>query len=235
MKLFSLVIALNLFLNASIYFAKLEPIETYNVKAAVSGKVVFINESIKSKIAMNSTIVKLDSKVDSVDLQQTKRKLNTLTQIINIEKSTLEKFLNIRSKSQLDKDNQKIKVLNLESQQSDLIIKIANLKDKISNKNLKEKDVYISNINVQVSDFVNAGSLLYTAMDLSKGKLEIFLPFVELENILNKTIYLDGRITDYKIYKLYKTADTKHISSYKCEIIINSPKKFSNLIKIEFK
>jgi hypothetical protein len=73
------------------------------------------------------------------------------------------------------------------------------------------------------------------AKDLSKGKLEIFLPINSANSYTNKTIYLDSVKTDLKINKIYKVADSKNISSYKCEIIIPNPKKFSKLVKIEFK
>ena len=70
---------------------------------------------------------------------------------------------------------------------------------------------------------------------LSAGKLEIYIPIDQAANIKNKSIYLNGLKTDLKISKLYKIADTTHISSYKCEIVIPTPKSFSNLVKIEFK
>ncbi len=235
MRIFSIIIAFGLFLNASEYFAKLEPVETYNIKASTSGQVVYINNEIEGLNANNSTIIKLDSSVDEIDLKQTKNKIKTLGQIIKIEKSTLKKILKIRAKSQLDKDNQKIKVLNLENQLGDLVTKKAILEDKLNKKNLVEKSHYISNINVKVGDFVNAGTLLYTAEDLTKAKLEIFIPMSEAQNIKTKRIYIENRVTDYKINKIYKVADTKHISSYKCEIIIDAPKSFSHLVKIEFK
>ena len=235
MRIFSIIIAFGLFLNASEYFAKLEPVETYNIKASTSGQVVYINNEIEGLNANNSTIIKLDSSVDEIDLKQTKNKIKTLGQIIKIEKSTLKKILKIRAKSQLDKDNQKIKVLNLENQLGDLVTKKAILEDKLDKKNLVEKSHYISNINVKVGDFVNAGTLLYTAEDLTKAKLEIFIPMSEAQNIKTKRIYIENRVTDYKINKIYKVADTKHISSYKCEIIIDAPKSFSRLVKIEFK
>ncbi|RLA81771.1 MAG: HlyD family secretion protein, partial [Epsilonproteobacteria bacterium] len=176
MKIISAIIFLSVFVNATDYFAKLEPLETYNIKSAVSGQVIFTNDNIEGSISHNSIIVTIDSEIDKIDFKQTTNKLKTLTKIITIEKSTLKKFKNIRSKSQLDKDNQQIKILNLENQQSDMIVKLASLKDKISKKELKEKNYYISNINVQVGDFVNPGSLLYTASNISKSKLEIFLP-----------------------------------------------------------
>ena len=92
----------------------------------------------------------------------------------------------------------------------------------------------INNINVKLGDFVNAGALLYVADDLSKAKVEIFLPIDKAKVQSSKVIYINGKETTYKINKLYKVADIKHISSYKCEIIIDAPKKFSELVKIEF-
>jgi hypothetical protein len=88
---------------------------------------------------------------------------------------------------------------------------------------------------VEKDDYVNPGTLLYEAKDLSKGKLEIYVPIGDVEAIKTKTIYIDGEKTDLKINKIYDVADSKHISSYKCEIIINNPKTFSRLVKIEFK
>jgi hypothetical protein len=147
----------------------------------------------------------------------------------------LKKFRKIRSKSQLDKDNQKIKILNLENQKSDLITKIAMLKDKIKNKIFITKNRYIYDIAVKVGDFINTGSLVYKAIDATKGKLEIFLPMDKIKNYQTKQIYLNDKKTLYKINKVYKISDTKHISAYKCEIIVQSPQYFSQLTKIEFK
>ena len=235
MRILSLIFGLNLFLNASAYYAKLEPIETYNIKASVSGKVIFTNDKLKGENVNNQIIIKLDNSVDKIELKQTKNKLKTIKQIISIEENTLKKFRKIRSKSQLDKDNQKIKILNLENQKSDLITKIAMLKDKIKNKIFITKNRYIYDIAVKVGDFINTGSLVYKAIDTTKGKLEIFLPIDKIKNYQTKQIYLNDKKTLYKINKIYKISDTKHISAYKCEIIVQSPQYFSQLTKIEFK
>jgi hypothetical protein len=235
-RILSLIFSLSLFLNAvDVYYAKLEPIETYNIKALVSGKVVFVNNKLEGLIAKNDIVVKFDDTVDLIDLKQTKKKLNTIKQIIMIEKNTLNKFNKIRSKSQLDKDNQKIKILNLQNQENDLITKIAILKDKIKNKTFIEKNRYIYNITVKTGEFVNIGSLIYQAIDITKGKLEIFLPIDKIKDYQKKQIYLNGKKTNYRINKVYKIADTKHITAYKCEIIVRSPNYFSQLVKIEFK
>ena len=234
-KLISGLILISTFGFAQEYYAKIEPISTYNVKSSVSGKVIYINKKIESKKIVNETIVKIDSKVNKIELQQSKIKLKGLKSILKIDKNTLESFKKVSSKSRFDKDNQRIKILNTKSSISDLETKIATLDDQIQNKTLNEKNKYIYNIAVEVGDYVNPGTLLYTAMDLSKGKLDIYIPISEAKNIKTKTIFIDGKKTNLSISKLDIVADTKHISSYKCEINIETPKEFSKLTKIEFR
>jgi len=234
-KLISGLLLISTFGFAQEYYAKIEPISTYNVKSSVSGKVIYINKKIESKKIVNETIVKIDSKVNKIELQQSKIKLKGLKSILKIDKNTLESFKKVSSKSRFDKDNQRIKILNTKSSISDLETKIATLDDQIQNKTLNEKNKYIYNIAVEVGDYVNPGTLLYTAMDLSKGKLDIYIPISEAKNIKTKTIFIDGNKTNLSISKLDIVADTKHISSYKCEINIEKPKEFSTLTKIEFR
>ena len=234
-KIISLLVFFSSIVFANEYYAKLNPLNTYTIKSAVSGKVVFVNDNIESKKALDSKIVKIDAKIDLEDLKQSKIKLKNLKEILKIEQGTLKSFKRVSSKSRFDKDNQKVKILNISSTISDLETKIATLKDTISKKTLIESSNYIYNIAVEVGDYVTPGVELYSSMDLSAGKLEIFIPIDKADTIQEKTIYLDGQQTDLKISKLYKIADSTHISSYKCEIIIPSPARFSNLVKIEFK
>ncbi|MEA3384157.1 MAG: hypothetical protein U9Q20_05720 [Campylobacterota bacterium] len=217
------------------FYAKLEPLNTYNIKSSVSGNITYVNKSIESKNILKDTVIKIDSIVNKIDLKQSVLKLKSLEDILAIENSTLESYKKISSKSKFDKDNQKIKILNIESSMSDLKTKIATLKDQIKKKTLIENDKYIYNIAVEIGDYVNPGTLLYTAMDLTKGKLEVYIPMDSAKNIKNKTIYIDGKKSNLKISKLYSVADSKHISSYKCEIIVTNPETFSKLTKIEFK
>lgn len=231
--LLSLLVASSL-LSAE-YYAKLEPIESYKIKAAVSGKIVYTNEKVEGNYAKNSTIVQIDSKLNKVDLNQSRNKLKLLNQMINIEQNNYNRLKKVSSKSAFEKDNQKVKVINLQSQKADLIIKIENLKDTISNKKLVEKSNYIFNIAVKKGDYVNPGTLLYEAKDLSKSKLEFYVPISEIENIKTKSIYLDGKKSDIKINKIYSIADSTHISSYKVQLLTNNKNDFSRLVKIEFK
>jgi len=220
---------------ASDYYAKVEPINTYNIKSSVSGKVIDVNSNVEASIAKNSYIVKIDDKINQIELKQTKIKRDNLKKVLNIHKQTLNSFNKVSSKSKFEKNNQKIIILNTQTTLSDLELKISRLKDTIKNKTLSENNRYISNINVEVGDFVNPGMLLYTAQDLSKAKLEIFVSFDDVDTVQNKTIYINDKKTNLKISKIYKTADNTHISAYKVIIIASKIKNFSSLVKVSFK
>ena len=235
MKIFLLSAIMITSIFANEYYAKLEPIESYQVKAAVAGKVIFSNSQIEGLKADNTTIVELDSSVDKVELEQSKNKLKFIDEMLKIEQNNYDRLNQVTSKSAFEKDTQKLKVINLESSKADMLIKIENLKDTISNKKLVEKSNYIFNIAVKEKDYVTPGTLLYEAKDLSKGKLEIFVPIAQIEEIKNKEIYLDGIKSDIKISKIYDVADSTNISAYKVELILNDVKTFSKLVKIEFK
>lgn len=220
---------------ANEYYSKLEPIESYQVKSAVSGKVIYSNPEIEGLKAKNSTIIEIDSMVNKVELEQSRAKLKSINEMIKIERNNYNRLNKVSSKSAFEKDTQKLKVISLESSKADMIIKIETLKDTIANKKLVEKSNYIFNISVKEGDYVNPGTLLYEAKDLSKGKLEIFVPIAEIQNIKNKEIFLDGEKSDIRISKIYEVADDVNISSYKVELHVNDAKTFSRLVKIEFK
>ena len=231
--LFCLLVVNSVF--ASEYYAKLEPIDSFSIKASVSGKVIFTNEKIEGLKAKNSLIVEIDSKINQIELKQYRNKLKLVNDMITIENNNYTRLNKVSSKSAFEKDTQKVKVINLKSTRADLIIKIENLKDMIVNKKLSEKSNYIFSINVKKGDYVNPGTLLYEAKDLSRGKLEIFVPIKEAMVLKDKSIFIDGKQSDIKINKIYTIADSQHISSYKVELLLSNVKTFSRLVKIEFK
>ena len=235
MKILTLFLLTITTIFASEYYAKLEPIESYQIKSAVSGKVIYSNSKIEGLKANNSTIIEIDTMVNKVELEQSRNKLKYIDEMIKIETNNYDRLNQVSSKSAFEKDTQKLKVINLESLKADMIVKIDTLKDTISNKKLIEKSNYIFNIAVKEGDYVNPGTLLYEAKDLSKGKLEIFVPISQIEEIKNKEIFLNGVKSDIKISKIYEIADSTNISSYKVELILDNAKIFSRLVKIEFK
>jgi len=235
MKIVMLCFILINSLFATEYYAKLEPVESFKVKSSVAGKVVFSNSNIEGSKANNSIIIELDSEINKLDLEQSENKLEFINEMITIETNNYNRLKKVSSKSAFEKDTQKLKIINLQSSKADMIIKIENLKDTIRNKKLIENSNYISMISVKEGDYVNPGTLLYESKDLSKAKLEIFVPIMETKNLKEKEIYLDGVKSDIKINKIYNIADTQNISSYKVELLVPDVKTFSRLVKIEFK
>ena len=220
---------------ANEYYAKLEPIQNYVVKSSVSGKVVYSNTKVEGNIAKNDVIIEIDTTLNKIELEQSKNKLNLVNEMIDIEALNLDRLNKVTSKSQFEKDTQKLKVINLKSTKADLLIKIETLKDTLKNKKLVEKSKYISNIYVKEGDYVNPGTSLYDAKDVTKAKLEVYIPIDIIDDVKTKTIYLDGKETNTKINKIYNVADENHISSYKVQLLVDKPKAFSRLVKIEFK
>ena len=234
-RLLSIVFLFVTTVFSSEYYAKLEPIQSYQIKSAVSGKVESVNDKMEGKIVpSNTTLVKIDKKLNLIDLKSSQDKLKITEEIIAIEKANYKKLLKISTKSDFEKDTQKVKVLNLESQRNDLITAVETLKDLISNKTLNESNVYVDKIYIKEGDYVTPGTLLYDKSDLSYGKLEFYIPINKAKEILNKELYLDGK-KEGKIEKVYKVADSTHISSYKVKVLVKNPITFSKLVKIELK
>lgn len=222
-------------LVAQEFYAVVQPIKSYNVKSAASGQVKFVNTNREKQQIKNKYIVQLDDALDRIDLKQSKNKLANIEEILKLQKETMNSYNSVKSKSKVEKDAQKITVLNTMSTISDLKVKVKTLEDRIAKKNVVGNNIYLSEVLVEVGDYVNPGTPLYTAYDLSSAKLEIYIPIAKANEYKNKTIYLDGKATTLKIDKLANVADSKHISSYKAEIFLTDVKQFSKLVKIEFK
>ena len=71
--------------------------------------------------------------------------------------------------------------------------------------------------------------------DVSRAKLTIFLDEVDLVDINSKQIFINAKPSKYKVSRVLNIADSKNISKYMAQIIIDSPKVFSKLVKVEFK
>ena len=96
--------------------------------------------------------------------------------------------------------------------------------------------MYLYEIKVRKGDYVAPGSALATVADVSRAKLVLYLEPSEIDNISQKSVYLDGEKTEYKVDKVWKVADEKFISSYRAEIYIPAPVgSFSKLMKVEIK
>jgi flagellar motor protein MotB len=253
-----------LFLLAQIHYAKLEPVESYVVKAAAAGQVMMADESAEGRVGDGKIVVQIDDRVDraqkralEVTLEALKSTLKLTREMAENQQKVYEKdyryYLRtkgMKTKSQTEKDrifstmmasrNQllslKEKIATLKKQIADTDYQRVMLEDRIAKKAVRAKGLYIYRVAVRKGDYVNPGALLLKAMDTSRGRLVVFLDADEMENLDRKKIYLDGKETDLRFDKVIRVADDVHISSYRAEIVLDRPVGlFSRLVKIEIK
>ena len=228
------------------YYGKVEPYQTYNIKSDVSGKVIEVNKSSEAT-NYKGIVIKIDDYQNKVDLKNLKTQLKNFEiikksqkAIVKRKKRIYEIYKNLKTKSQIEKDNKffdyqnSIIALNqTENTISNLKAQISKLEDTISKKNISFKN-YIYEIKVNKGDFVNFATPIATTMDISKVKIAVFVPIDKIDTIKNKKIYINDKVSNFKIDKIYKVADKKYVTSYKVEIIGKYP-KISDIVKVEFK
>jgi multidrug resistance efflux pump len=251
-------------LFATEYYSKAEPKELFRIKSAINGEVVFVDVKQEGTESAGDIVIKIDDKIDRADLKASKQKLKYLLSNISLMRQSLEnskkvaningdnynRVKNLSSYSKIQKDAKLLSMINsqnslislktslenLKTQKEDLKLKIKSLEDKIEKKNISvKKGDYIYKIYPRERDYLNPGSALMETYDISAARLVIYLSSDELEGVENKKIYLDNKETNYKIDKIWKVTDSVNISSYRVEIVIDKPKQFSKLVKIEFK
>ena len=263
MKIFILLCA-PLLLFAKIHYAKVEPYESVILKSAVSALVVNVDLESEGRMVNEKCVISLDDALDKVNLKTSQESISLLEKMLNINKdiegslretvtrqeSYYQRINKLTTVSKTQKDNAyssfasaktqylgtKEKIRNLEKQILDMQYKIAQLEDSILKKSIVLEDLYLYEIMVRKGDYVAPGSPLANVADASKAKLVLFLESSELENIEQKSVYLNNEKTDYSVDKVWRIADEKFISSYRAEIYIPAPKaSFSKLIKVEIK
>jgi len=259
-----LILLTPLLLFSKVHYAKVEPFENIVLKAAVSAQVTDVKIELEGTTVQNSTIIKLDDKLDKTKLNSSKASLKLIKNMIQTNKNILaslnesltrqksyyQRIANISSASKTQKDNAfygytnaktqyfstKEKIDSLKKQRLDLNYEIARLQDSITKKNIHINNKFIYKLLVNKGDYVNMGTPLVQLKDLSSAKLILFLEADAITNIKDKSIYIDDKKSNYKISKIWKVTDEKFISSYRTEILINNPKEsFSKLLKVEFK
>ena len=228
------------------YYGKVEPYQTYNIKADISGKVVEVNKSAEGSF-YKGIVIKIDDYQNKIDLKNSKIQLKNFENILKSQKEILKRkkriyevYKTLKTKSQLDKDlkfydyqNSIITLNQTKNTISNLKAQILKLEDTISKKSISFKN-YIYAIQINKGDYINLSAPIATTMDLSKLKIEIYVPIDKIGSIKNKKIYINDKISNFKVNKIYKVADSKYVTSYKVEIIGQYP-KVSDIVKVEFK
>ena len=229
------------------YKAKVEPFEVYNIKAVVNGKVVIANKDLEATNVKDKLIVKIDDTDNKIDLENLKNQLKLLKEQINNQevvvkrkKDIHKRYEKLKTRSQTEKDlkffdyiSSLNQLISLKSQYNNTLANIKKIKDIINKKSIKVNG-YVFKIHVKKDDYVNLGSLIANVYDISKQKLTIYVPIEEIENIKDKKVYINGKKSNFKIYKIWDVTDDKFVTSYKVELVGNGL-KFGEIVNIELK
>lgn len=235
MRVFLLFIA-PLLIFAKVHYAKVEPYESVTLKSAVNGLVLDVDLDAEGKMVDGKRVIYLDDVVDTINLTTSKEKLHLLKEAFERQEASYKRINTLQTVSTTQKDNAFYSYSSAKTQYLDMEYKVAQLEDTIEKKSIILHNMYLYEIMVRKGDYVAPGSALAKVVDATKAKLVLFLEPSELDTIKQKTVYLDGNKTAYKIDKVWKVADEKFISSYRAEIYIQAPQTmFSKLVKVELK
>ena len=262
MKIFILLL-LSTLLFSKVYYAKVNPYEIRTISSNVSGLVLFTNEYNLGEKLSSKPYIRIDSDIEVKELHAIESKLVYLKDVLNSTKQVLanlkelleKKRLNYQKvkvmsiKSQLEKDREfynliasenqylstKKEINNLQIQIVDTQLRESKLQRIIHDKTLRANGFVLYSLFVKPGQVVGISTPLAQVADISKAKLTIYLDKEDVVNAKAKSVYIDGKKTSYKISRVINITDSKNISKYLAQIIIDSPKIFSNLIKVELK
>jgi len=229
------------------YEARVEAFKTFHIKALANGEVLISKKELEGKNLKNALIVKIDDEVERSELKNInnqikllKEEINDLKEVVKRKKELYLKYKNLTSKSLQEKDlkffdyiNSKNQLLNLKSQLSSLYSQRAKILDTIDKKNIKFSG-YLYSILVEKGDYVNIGRDIALGYDISKEKIDIYVPIEKIDEIKDKKVYLNGKKSNFKISKIFIVPDTKYITSYKVELVGNGL-KIGEVVRVEFK
>jgi len=250
-------------LQADVYYSKVEPYETRKISSNVIGVVTVANENLIGQTLIHSSFIVIDAKLDREELGFVTQKLEDLKGTLEVNKKILanlnealekkrvnyDRVKELKIKSSVEKDREfydlvssenapltiQKEINSLKNQIADLSLRKAQLERSIEDKNLKAKGFKLYSLAVKVGEVVTKGTPLATLVDESRAILTIYLNEADVLNAKSKVIYIDSKKTSYKIDRLLNIADSKNISKYKAQIIIKSPKIFSQLVKVELR
>ncbi len=248
---------------AKVYYAKVEPYEIRDISSNVTGLVLYADESLVGTTLSTKPYIQIDAILDTKELEFIEEKLVYMREMVKENEGVLvnlsdslkrkranyEKVSNLKFKSSVEKDrefydlvasentylNTKKEIQNLKIQITDLKLRRTQLQRSIKDKNLVANNFVLYEMLVKPGKVVSIGTPLAKIADASKAKLTIYLDEVDVADSKKKTIYIDGKKTNYRVSRMLNIADSKNISKYMAQIIIDAPKLFSKLVKVELR
>lgn len=249
MKRYTIALLFTLNIFAGEYYAKVEPIHIYEIKSATQGEVVLARSELEGSIVKNEILVEIDNELDKKNIAHLQNTIKILEErikheeeISDLRSKTYEKIRELSTKPDVQKDEQLIAALNAKislGRQKEQLIQIKTnldeLKKRVEQKSIKGENLYVYKIFPSKGDYLRAGDPVATLMDTSGAKAVFFITKEDAQNLKEKKIYLDNKLFLGTIKKEYIIADSTNVSSYKIELELPAPNRFSELIKIEIK
>lgn len=224
---------LPIFLFANNYIAKIEPKDEFSIYANTNGEITFLDKT-KEMSMVNGVIVRIDNALEKENLNLYQTQLKLLNEKLVILENYYNKYKTITGKSDYEKDEKYMQIIELKNSIKNLELSITNTKDILNKKEITLNNLYLKEFLINKYDYVNAGTKIATAYDTSKAKLVLYLNKEDYKDIKSKEIHLDGKKSNATIKKLDITPDKTFISAYKAEIEIDS-KDFGQSVNVEFK
>lgn len=226
-------VTLPILIFAQSYMAKIEPYEESTVYAQASGQIVILDKNDETKI-VKKEFIKIDDSLERQQLSLYQNQLSLYNEKLKIAQNNYDKFITLKGKSQVDKDDKYDSLLDMKISIDSTKLSIAQLKDTINKKSLNVNNLYIKEFLVNKGDYVSIGSELATVMDISKSKLVVYVSSDDYANLAKKIVFVDGKTDVAKIEKIDLTPDKTFVSAYKVVLVLNNS-NFGQVVKVEFK
>lgn len=222
------------------YMAQIKPNETFEIKAEVSGLVGFIQKDKEANfIKDKTTIVKLNTKDEKIDLQANKDLLISQNEIVKIKKMNYQAKGRIKQLSQYDKNNEKISYLEAKKELINTKKTISNLENTIDKKTFNVQNRYLGEIFAKQNQFLDVGEKVYESYDISKLKITLYLTKEEIDKLPSQALFINNEKSEFKVNKVYKIKDSVKISRYKVEFTKKNRNYdsyfFDKVVKVELK
>ncbi|MCR8710959.1 hypothetical protein, partial [Aliarcobacter butzleri] len=142
-----------IFLFANSYIAKIEPKDEFSIYANASGEITYLDKNKEMNI-INGVIVKIDNVLDKENLSLYQTQLKLLNEKLSILQDYYNKFKTIKGKSDFEKDEKYMEIIELKNSIKDLEISIANTKNTLSKKEIALDNLYLKEFVVNKYDYV---------------------------------------------------------------------------------
>ena len=239
MKKIIFAILLTTFMEANSYMAQVEPYEKVLVLSEINGLVTKVNRDFEYNYsAKKRVIVKVEKRVEEIELKGLKSSLKFSKKAYALKEDNFQRKNNVRQISQYEKNLEESSLYEVESQMAEMKKSINLLKYRISKKIFLVNKKYIDKIYVREGDYVDVGSKIMDVYDVSKLKIELFVRAKEIEGLKSKKIFVDDKLSSFKIEKISQVQDGENLSSFLVRIVKKNTKPnryFGSVVKVQFK